>query len=89
MLTSNPLWAVILVVLADALGFFPTFRKSFNKPYEETAFTFFLIAAGYAIGMFAFETYSVTTLLYPAYLLLANGAFWLYLLVRRAQVKNI
>src|SRR5690606_16045788 len=30
--TSNPLWAVIIVVAIDALAFGPTFRKSWFRP---------------------------------------------------------
>jgi len=87
-LTSDPLWAVIFVVIADAFGFFPTFRKSFNKPHEETPLTYFLVVVGYALGFFALESYSLTAALYPAYLILGNGTLWIYLLVRRKQLST-
>ncbi len=87
-LTSNPLWAIIFVVIADSFGFFPTFRKSFHKPHEETALTYFLVVIGYVLGFFALESYSLTTTLYPAYLIMGNGSFWLYLLIRRSQIKS-
>src|SRR5665213_1595078 len=34
--SKNPLAAVILVTIADACAFIPTFRKSFYKPDQET-----------------------------------------------------
>ena len=38
--TSNPLWSVMILTTVDLLGFVPTFRKSYNYPYEEQL-TFF------------------------------------------------
>jgi hypothetical protein len=35
-ITDNPLTAVIIVTLVDALAYVPTFRKTYHKPYEET-----------------------------------------------------
>ena len=87
-ITSDPLWAVIFAVIADAFGFFPTFRKSFNKPHEETALTYLIVVVGYLIGLFSLQAYSLTTVLYPAYLVIGNGSLWIYLLMRRKQMKN-
>lgn len=88
-LTSNPLSALILVIITDALGFFPTFRKSYHKPKEETMLTFFLNGLKFAIALFALETYSLNTYLYPVYLILANWIFVGMLIVRRMQHKKV
>lgn len=40
-LTKGPLLSVILVTIIDALGFFPTFRKSYFKPSEKRPFSIF------------------------------------------------
>lgn len=37
-ITSNPLWAVIILTVVDTLGYIPTIRKSYIRPYEESAF---------------------------------------------------
>ena len=87
-LTSEPLWAAVLVTLADAFGFFPTFRKAYMKPHEETPSTFLMVFASYVLALTVFDSYSLTTILYPVYLMLANGSFWLYILVRRHQLKK-
>lgn len=87
-LTQDPLWAVIFVIIADACGFFPTFRKSFASPFEETAVTFGLVSVGYALGFAALGVYSLTTALYPLYLMLGNGSLCLYILIRRAHLKS-
>ena len=36
--TSDPLWSVLLVTVIGAVAYYPTFRKSFAKPGEELAF---------------------------------------------------
>lgn len=83
--TKNPLLSVILVTLIDALGFFPTFRKAYFKPLEETAITFFLSGLKYVVGIVALEQYSVITLLYPTYLVLANWGFVGMVILRRKK----
>ncbi len=87
--TSDPLIAVILITLIDALGFFPTFRKSYHKPYEETAITFAISGLKFVIAIIALENLTPTTWLYPASLVLMNGIFVVMLLIRRKQVGYV
>ena len=82
-LTENPLTAVILVTLIDALGFLPTFRKAYHKPHEETASTFVFSSLKFAIGIIALQSLTLATWLYPASLVIMNGAFVVMLVVRR------
>lgn len=82
-LTKNPIFAVILVVISDAFGFYPTLRKGMKNPFEETASTFVINSLKYIIAMFAMENYSLTTSLYPVYLILMNGSFAIILLYGR------
>ncbi len=84
-LTNNPFGAVALVAVIDALGFIPTFRKSFYKPYEETMSTFMVSTLKYAISLPALGSFNPTTWLFPASLVLTNGSFVILLLIRRKQ----
>lgn len=86
-LTNNPLLAIVLITVIDMLGFIPTFRKSISKPYEETAFTYTMSGLKFVVAIIALQHYSWVTVLYPASLVLTNGAFVPLLLVRRAQLK--
>jgi uncharacterized membrane protein HdeD (DUF308 family) len=81
--TQNPLYAIILVTVIDALGFSPTFRKSWLKPWEENALTYGLSAGKYALSLLAIENYTMTTVLYSASLVFMNGVFVAMLLFRR------
>ena len=87
-LTSNPFWAVILVTLTDALAFVPTFRKSYCQPWQETAATYGLDTLKFIIGLFALESYNLTTWFYPAALILMDGSFVIYLIIRRRQADG-
>lgn len=86
LITKGPLISVILVTIIDALGFFPTFRKSFHKPHEETLITYFLSSLKYVFALFALDTFSVVTALFPLYLVVANFAFLIMALVRKKQL---
>ena len=87
-MTDSPLLAIILVSLVDALAFVPTFRKSFFKPYEETATTYSLGIFKAAISLVALEAFNTTTWLYPASLVLTNTLFVTMLLVRRRKISR-
>ena len=82
-MTDDPVFAVILVTIIDALGFIPTFRKSYYKPQEETLSTFVVSTTKYVMSLFALRSYTLTTWLFPASLVLTNGLFVILLIVRR------
>lgn len=81
--TNNALLAVILIVAIGAMGFIPTFQKAFYKPREETAVTFSLNALKFAVALFALESLTITTWLYPASLVVMNVSFAMMLFIRR------
>jgi FtsH-binding integral membrane protein len=85
--TKNPLGSVILITLIDALGYYPTFRKSYHNPFQETSLTFFLAGTKYVVAFFALGQYSIITYLYPVALIVMNYSLSLMLIVMR-KVKN-
>lgn len=70
-LTSDPLWAVVILTTVDVLGFGPTVRKAYNFPHSESLLFFALFAARNIIVIGALETHSVTTVLFPAVIAVA------------------
>jgi len=82
-ITDNPLSAVILITLTDALAFIPTIRKAYADPEGETLSAWISYSLKFAIGLAALESYNITTLLYPVALVLMNGSFALMLYMRR------
>lgn len=85
---DQPLWSVILIVLTDVLGFAPTLRKSWNKPHQETLFTWWMAAFRHAFGIIALEKFNVLTLLYPIAWSAANAIFCVLLILRRKQLSR-
>ena len=84
-ITGRALSAAILITLADAIGFLPTFKKGFYKPYEETVSMYALSAIKFIPALFALESRTLTTVLYPASLIAMNGIFSTYIIIRRRQ----
>lgn len=86
--TKDPLWSVLLVIAIDAMAFYPTFRKSWNKPHEEVVQSYLLSGIKFALGVIALEQLSLTTALYPAYLTGINF-FFVAVLMWRRKVLNL
>ncbi len=86
--SQDPVLAMLLVALVDLLGFLPTVRKSYYKPYEETLLTYFLTFVKYLIVLFALESYSLSTWLYPVFVLLTHISFVLMVEWRRRKIQG-
>jgi len=85
LVTKTPLLSVILITIIDALAFYPTFRKSYFKPYQETMVTYTLSGLKFALAVAALDRWTVITALYPLSLVVMNWVFVGVLVVRRRQ----
>jgi len=65
-LTSDPLWAVLILTTVDVTGFGPTFRKAYYRPLEEKLTFYMIFVARNFFAILALEHYSLTTVLFPA-----------------------
>jgi hypothetical protein len=83
--TKTPLWSVILVCIIDTVGFIPTIRKSWDRPREEPASGYACFTLGALFSIFAIETYTPSTWLYPVAMVFTNCSMTAYLLIRRAK----
>lgn len=71
-ITSNPLWAVVILTSVDVAGYYPTYRKTYHDPYSEKLILYFIMTTRNIMSSFAMETYSMTTLLFPIATCVAN-----------------
>ena len=85
-LTSDPLWAVVTLTLADLLGFGPTVRRAYHQPHQESLGFFSLAALRNFLVVGALETHSLTTVLFPAAVGVACLLLSLMLLGRRRSL---
>lgn len=81
--TDDPLWSVVILTLVDALGFGPTLRKVLAKPQEESATFYALFAVRSVLSVLALETRTLTTVLFPAVMVVACIAVCMLLWWRR------
>lgn len=65
-MTSEPLWAVVILTAVDSLGFGPTFSKALERPFEEDLSMYVITAVRNLFVIVALEHYSLTTVLFPA-----------------------
>ena len=86
-LTSDPLWAVVVLTLVDILGYGPTIRKVQGNPYSEKLAFFLLMGVRNLVSIAAIERYSLTTLLFPAATAAAIGLLLAVALRRRLDVN--
>ena len=61
----------------------PTWRKSMLNAYEETAITYGLNSLKFLVALFALGSISFITAFYPFVIFVANGAFAVFLVLRR------
>ncbi len=85
--TGNPLWSVIIITITDAVAFAPTFRKAYFNPETENGWTYTLSGIKFAVSLFALGSFTWTTALYPASLVVANLAFVAMLILRKPSKK--
>lgn len=85
-ITNNPLTAIVIVTVVDALACVPTFRKAYFKPFEETASTYILSSLKFILSFFALESLNLGTWLYPASIIMTNSGLVAMLLWRRMKL---
>jgi len=85
-LTSDPLWAVVILTTVDLLGFGPTFRKAYSLPRSESPSFYALFMIRNLVVISALENYSVTTVLFPATISVACAVLILLIVYRQRIV---
>ena len=83
LVTSNPLWAVLILTVIDLVGFGPTVRKAYSRPHEERIWFFALGALRNVLAIAALEHYSATTVVFPAAVGIACLALAPFIALRR------
>ncbi|SRR6266498_300560 len=85
---KNPTASAVLATTADVLGYNSTIKKGWINPYSDSAISFALNSVKFIPALFALNTYSIATWLYPATLVLVNGGVAVMLVARRWQTRQ-
>jgi hypothetical protein len=72
--TNNPLSALVLIIIIDIAGAYPTIIKSYYSPESETLSTWILSSIAGICAMIAVGSLNGALLFYPIYICLANAA---------------
>jgi len=86
--SEDPLWAVIILTVVDTLGFGPTIRRTYHHPHSESLMFYSLFTTRNLISIFALETYSVTTILFPAVVAATCLLFVVMAMIRRRSLAR-
>ncbi len=85
-ITSVPLWTAIILTVVDSIGFIPTFKKSYDYPWEEHIGFYLLISFKNIFAIVAMENYTITTTIFLWVITLLGIVFIFFLLWRRKRV---
>lgn len=85
-LTKDPLYSVILISIIDVAAFYPTFRKSWFRPHEESLMTYIISGTKMLLSLFALENFTVTTSLFMIVMISTNIIFVTMCYLRRKSM---
>ncbi|MEK7132505.1 MAG: hypothetical protein AAB830_00455 [Patescibacteria group bacterium] len=81
--TSNPFVAVVIATIINVFAIFPTLRKSYDNPFEESISIWLLDLIRYGISIIALVAVNWTTVLFPIGLVATNAILVSTILIRR------
>ncbi len=84
----QPLLAVILVSAIDALGYIPTWRKTYAEPWSETLWSWVFFAIACILAILALNQFNAITMTYLITVTLANSVVVAICLYRRPGIAR-
>ncbi len=85
---NSPTIALVAVVVIDFIGVLPTLRHSWADPAEETWQSFAIGTIAEILILISLTSFNINSLLYPAYLVLADGGV-AFVVIYRRKLKGI
>jgi len=85
---ESPLLAVFMVSAIDVLGSIPSFRKTFEEPWTETAVSWVFFSLANVLTIFALSEYNLLTLTYLVAITSANLILLAICLIRRRVIPK-
>ena len=79
---NQPVLSILMVLIIDVLGYIPSFRKSYQNPWEETLVSWFLFGLSDIFSIFALSEYNILTMAYLTVIAFLNFCLFLLCLLR-------
>lgn len=86
-LVESPVYSLVTVLCILIFAMYPTFRKSYNKPQEETLSLYIIAAIRSGISIIATLNISLLTIGLPVFIILINALFISMTIIRKKQLK--
>jgi hypothetical protein len=86
---TGAFWAVLLATFTALIGYWPTVRKCWNRPWIETISSNVIANVRCFVSFGAMQSYSFSTLVYPLGLVAANTILIVVMLYRRQSTPLI
>ena len=87
-ITKDPLLSVVLASIIDVVAFYPTFRKSWSKPWEENLSAYNIANVKLGLSVVAIGNFTLVTALFPVFCLVVNALFVVVCLWRRQAISR-
>lgn len=84
---ENPIYSLYTVLLISALALYPTTRKSYHKPNQETLSLYALAWVRSILSITATINISFLTIWLPVFIIFANTLFITMVVIRRKQLR--
>lgn len=88
LLARDPTLSAVLATVIDLVGFGPTFRKGWIEPHKDSATSFGLNGIKFVPAVFALQSYSLASCLFPTTLVIVNVLLAIMLVARRWQIAK-
>lgn len=86
LMLENPVYSLYTVLAISALALYPTARKSYHKPTEETLSIYSIAALRSFLSIVATINISLLTIGLPAFIIFINSLFIFMVLLRRKKL---
>ena len=87
-ITSNPLTAILIVIVIDFAGFWLTIVKTWQAPHSETLVSWQLSLFSALFSIFSIGTRDFSLAAYPTYAVLADALLVWVIIYRRTKVRE-
>lgn len=88
LLTKNPVYSLIWIIVIDCASYYPTVRKSWRDPWGEPPGSYVWAGSRYFFAAFAVNEFTWQQMIYPLFLMMSDWAFAAYVFLRRRHLES-
>jgi hypothetical protein len=86
--TNTPLWSMLLIILIEFLATWPTARKSWMQPQQESPLSYLIAIIKFVLSAYAMADFNWITMSYPIALIVMNLGLVILIMMRRYSLDK-